>query len=82
MLTKPEDVYLDYPVHRSLSLDYGNGSTYHATLEEETLEEDEPTGDAGRVPTFHGYSGSGSASAEYVYVGTHSSVNNVLDIRG
>ncbi|KAI4651247.1 uncharacterized protein J4E78_007938 [Alternaria triticimaculans] len=62
-------VYLDYPVHRALSLDYGNGSTYHATLEEEVLDEDEPTGDANRVPAFHGYSGSGNVSAEYVYVG-------------
>ncbi|CAN9431760.1 putative glutamate carboxypeptidase [Alternaria tenuissima] len=62
-------VYLDYPVHLSLSLDHGNGSTYHATLEEEILEEDGPTGDADRVPAFHGYSGSGDASAEYIYVG-------------
>ncbi|KAL1796512.1 hypothetical protein ACET3X_005052 [Alternaria dauci] len=68
-LTEPKDVYLDYPVHRSLSLDYGNGSIYHATLEEEILEEDKPTGDAERVPAFHGYSGSGNASAEYIYVG-------------
>ncbi|KAI4929382.1 uncharacterized protein J4E92_005046 [Alternaria infectoria] len=62
-------VYLDYPVHRALSLDYGNGSTYHATLEEEVIDEDEPTGDANRIPAFHGYSGSGNVSAEYVYVG-------------
>jgi N-acetylated-alpha-linked acidic dipeptidase len=73
-LTGPEDVYLDYPIHRSLSLDYSNGSTYHATLEEEILEEDKPTGDADRVPAFHGYSGSGNASAEYIYVGMRSSV--------
>ncbi|KAI4637831.1 hypothetical protein J4E83_000649 [Alternaria metachromatica] len=64
-----KDVYLDYPVHRALSLDYGNGSMYHATLEEEVLDEDETTGDADRIPAFHGYSGSGNASAEYVYVG-------------
>jgi N-acetylated-alpha-linked acidic dipeptidase len=65
-----QDVYLNYPVHRSLALNYGNGSTYHPTLEEEVLEEDETTGDSDRVPAFHGYSGSGNASAEYVYVGT------------
>jgi N-acetylated-alpha-linked acidic dipeptidase len=33
------------------------------------LKEDETTSDPDRVPAFHGYSGSGSASAEYVYVG-------------
>jgi N-acetylated-alpha-linked acidic dipeptidase len=65
-----QDVYLNYPVHRSLSLNYGNGSTYRPTLEEEVLEEDETTSDSDRIPAFHGYSGSGNASAEYVYVGT------------
>jgi N-acetylated-alpha-linked acidic dipeptidase len=74
MLTRAEDVYLDYPVHRSLSLDYGNGSTYHATLEEEILEDDETTGVDDKVPAFHGYSGSGNASAEYVYVGKYISI--------
>lgn len=80
-LIEPKDVYLDYPVHRSLSLDHGNGSTYHATLEEEILEEDGPTGDADRVPAFHGYSGSGDASAEYIYVGTRSSKKHMHEIR-
>jgi N-acetylated-alpha-linked acidic dipeptidase len=74
-------VYLDYPVHRALSLDYGNGSTYHATLEEEVLEEDETASDVNRVPAFHGYSGSGNAAAEYVYVGTWYSFQNMFDIR-
>jgi len=63
------DVYLDYPVHISIILDYGNGSTYRPTLEEEILEEDETTGYSNRVPSFHAYSGSGNASAAYVYVG-------------
>jgi len=63
------DVYLDYPVHISIILDYGNGSTYRPTLEEEVLEEDETTGYSNRVPSFHAYSGSGNASAAYVYVG-------------
>ncbi|EFQ88315.1 hypothetical protein PTT_15837 [Pyrenophora teres f. teres 0-1] len=62
-------VHLDYPVHRSIALDYGNGSTYHATLEENVVEEDETTGYADRVPAFHAYSGSGNASATYIYVG-------------
>ena len=38
-------------------------------LEEAVLEEDETTGWPNRVPTFHGYSASGVAEAEYVYVG-------------
>ncbi|KAF2850008.1 N-acetylated-alpha-linked acidic dipeptidase-like protein 2 [Plenodomus tracheiphilus IPT5] len=62
-------VYLNYPVHRSLELRYGNGSTYRPTLEEELLEVDKTTSDPDRVPAFHGYSFSGNASAEYVYVG-------------
>ncbi|KAF1940486.1 N-acetylated-alpha-linked acidic dipeptidase 2 [Clathrospora elynae] len=62
-------VYLNYPVHRSLELRYGNGSGYHPTLEEQVLDVDETTGDPDRVPAFHGYSFSGNASAEYVYVG-------------
>ncbi|KAL7779416.1 hypothetical protein CFE70_008919 [Pyrenophora teres f. teres 0-1] len=53
----------------SIALDYGNGSTYHATLEENVVEEDETTGYADRVPAFHAYSGSGNASATYIYVG-------------
>ena len=80
-MTKEKGVYLDYPVHRALSLDYVNGSTYHATLEEDVIEEDETTGDADRVPAFHGYSGSGNASAEYVYVGMCSAFEEITDIR-
>lgn len=38
-------------------------------LEEAVLAEDETTGWPNRVPTFHGYSFSGTAEAEYVYVG-------------
>lgn len=38
-------------------------------LSEAVLEEDETTGWPNRVPTFHGYSASGHAEAEYVYVG-------------
>jgi len=54
---------------------------YHATLEEEVLDEDETTGDADRVPAFHGYSGSGNASAEYVYVGVYSASQEIFNIR-
>ena len=46
-----------------------NGTTYTPSLEEAVLEEDAITGWATRIPTFHGYSFSGDASAEYVYVG-------------
>lgn len=62
-------VYLNYPVSRSLSLTLPDGTTWEATLEEAVLEEDETTGYPNRVPTFHGYSASGSAEAEFVYVG-------------
>ena len=62
-------MHLDYPVHQWLELRYANGSTYNPTLEEEVLEEDETTGNPDRIPAFHGYSGSGNASAQYVYVG-------------
>ena len=53
----------------SLSLTYANGSTYTPTLEEAVLAEDETTSYPNRVPTFHGYSFTGDAAAEYVYVG-------------
>lgn len=46
-----------------------NGSTYTATLEEDVLEEDSVTSYPNRIPTFHGYSATGSANAEFVYVG-------------
>jgi N-acetylated-alpha-linked acidic dipeptidase len=38
-------------------------------LKEAVLEEDPTTSYPNSVPTFHGYSFSGNASAEYVYVG-------------
>lgn len=47
-----------------------NGSTYTATLEEDVLEEDPTTGYPNRIPTFHGYSATGSATAEFVYIGS------------
>ncbi|KAL6709247.1 hypothetical protein ACN47E_001654 [Coniothyrium glycines] len=63
------NVYLNYPVHRSIDLEYPNGSIYRPSLEEDVLDEDETTGYTDRVPAFHGYSYSGTATAEYVYVG-------------
>ncbi|CAG8959551.1 hypothetical protein HYFRA_00001452 [Hymenoscyphus fraxineus] len=62
-------VYLNYPVEQSLELTYPNGSTFKATFKEDVLDEDETTSYPNRVPAFHGYSFSGNASGEYVYVG-------------
>ncbi|EMD89702.1 hypothetical protein COCC4DRAFT_56324 [Bipolaris maydis ATCC 48331] len=62
-------VYLNYPVHQSLTLRYPNGSTYNLTLEEPMLEEDPTTSSPNRIPAFHGYSASGNVSAPYIYIG-------------
>lgn len=62
-------VFLNYPVSHSLSLTYPNGSIFTATLEEDVLAEDDVTSYPNKVPTFHGYSATGNATAEYVYVG-------------
>ncbi|KAH7392645.1 N-acetylated-alpha-linked acidic dipeptidase-like protein 2 [Pyrenochaeta sp. MPI-SDFR-AT-0127] len=62
-------VFLNYPVSNSLVLTYPNGSTYTPTLKEAVLAEDETSGYSNSIPTFHGYSFTGNASAEYVYVG-------------
>ncbi|KAL8709694.1 MAG: hypothetical protein Q9220_005634 [cf. Caloplaca sp. 1 TL-2023] len=61
--------YLDYPVSHSLSLTYPNGSIFQATLQEAVLAQDETTSYPNRIPTFNGYSFTGNATAEYVYVG-------------
>ncbi|KAL8832430.1 MAG: hypothetical protein Q9170_004888 [Blastenia crenularia] len=61
--------YLNYPVSHSLSLTYPNGSVFKASLEEAVLPEDETTSYPNRIPTFNGYSFTGNATAEYVYVG-------------
>ncbi|KIW94076.1 uncharacterized protein Z519_05392 [Cladophialophora bantiana CBS 173.52] len=62
-------VYLNYPVSHSLTVSFANGSTFAPLLEEEVLTEDETTSYPNRVPTFHGYSFTGDAEGEYVYVG-------------
>jgi N-acetylated-alpha-linked acidic dipeptidase len=62
-------VYLNYPVSKSVTLTYPNGSTYVPSLEEDKLEEDDVTTWENNTPTFHGYSFSGSAEGELVYVG-------------
>jgi N-acetylated-alpha-linked acidic dipeptidase len=63
------DVYLNYPVNKSLLMTSADGSVFYPKLAEDVLEEDETTTYPDRVPTFHGYSASGSAEAEFVYVG-------------
>ncbi|EZF70966.1 hypothetical protein H105_06876 [Trichophyton soudanense CBS 452.61] len=63
------DVYLNYPVSHSLSLTHADGTTWEASLVEDVLKEDETSSYPDRIPTFHGYSASGEATAEYVYVG-------------
>ncbi|OTB13590.1 hypothetical protein K445DRAFT_319808 [Daldinia sp. EC12] len=63
------DVYLNYPLNKSLSLTYTNGTVYRPNLEEAVLSQDETTGYPNTIPTFHGYSANGSVNAEYVYVG-------------
>lgn len=63
------NVFLNFPLDHALSLSYPNGSTFNATLKEDVLEEDPTSSDPNRIPTFHGYSFTGKASAEYVYVG-------------
>ncbi|KAL6711356.1 hypothetical protein ACN47E_005887 [Coniothyrium glycines] len=62
-------VFLNYPVSNALQLNYPNGSTYTPSLKEAVLAEDETTSYPDSIPTFHGYSFTGNASAEYVYVG-------------
>ncbi|KAL8967440.1 MAG: hypothetical protein Q9197_005427 [Variospora fuerteventurae] len=61
--------YLNYPVSHSLSLTYPNGSVFEPSLEEAVLAEDETSSYPDRIPTFNGYSFTGNATAEYVYVG-------------
>ncbi|KAF2213356.1 hypothetical protein CERZMDRAFT_111652 [Cercospora zeae-maydis SCOH1-5] len=63
------NVFLNYPLDNSMNLTWANGSVYEPELQEAILEEDPVTGFPNRVPTFHAYSASGSAEAEYVYVG-------------
>ncbi|KAI0160242.1 N-acetylated-alpha-linked acidic dipeptidase-like protein 2 [Xylariaceae sp. FL1272] len=63
------NVFLNYPVNKSLTLTYSDNTVFQPLLEEEVLAVDETTSYPNRVPTFHGYSASGIAEAEFVYVG-------------
>jgi N-acetylated-alpha-linked acidic dipeptidase len=62
-------IFLNYPLNNSLSMTYANGSVFTAGLVEDVIEEDETTTREDRLPSFHGYSATGNASAEFVYVG-------------
>lgn len=68
-LTDHADTYLDYPISQTLSFSSANGTNRNVNLMEAVLAEDETTSYPNRVPTFHGYSFTGTAEAEYVYVG-------------
>ena len=61
------DMYLNYPKDHRLALLQDGKVTFEATLEEEVLDEDPTTSLPDSVPTFHGYSASGNATAPYVY---------------
>ena len=63
------NVFLNYPINKSIGLTYPDGSVFTPKLEEAVLPVDPTTGYPNRVPTFHGYSASGAVAAEYVYVG-------------
>lgn len=63
------EVLLNYPKEQKLVLKLVNGSRHEVQMYEDVLEEDETTGYPGAPPAFHGYSKSGAADAEYVYVG-------------
>ncbi|KLJ13444.1 hypothetical protein EMPG_11634 [Blastomyces silverae] len=62
-------VFLNYPVSSSLSLTLPDGSVVDVNLDEDILEKDDTSSYPNRVPIFHGYSASGEAKAEFVYVG-------------
>jgi len=63
-------VYLSYPVSQSLSVTFANGTSTEVKVTEDALPEDDTTGiDDISQKNFHGYSASGSATAEYVYAG-------------
>ncbi|KAF2010590.1 N-acetylated-alpha-linked acidic dipeptidase [Aaosphaeria arxii CBS 175.79] len=84
------DVYLNRPAGHSLTLlqrpeaiaDRAEPKVlYEAKLAEDPLEEDPTSSDPLRIPTFHGYSASGNATAQYVYViyGTYQDFKDLVN---
>ena len=61
------DVYLSYPLDHRLALLKHGKVDYECTLKEDILDDDPTTSDQ-TIPTFHGYSGSGNVTSQYVYV--------------
>ena len=63
------DTFMNYPVSKSVTMTRSDGSVYTPSLTEDELAEDEVTTYPNKAPTFHGYSFTGDASGELVYVG-------------
>lgn len=63
------DTFLNYPLSKSVTMTLSNGSVYTPSLTEAQLAEDDTTTYPNSAPTFHGYSFTGDASGELVYVG-------------
>ena len=61
------DVYLSYPLDHRLALLKDGKVEFECSLKEDVLEEDRSTANQ-EIPTFHGYSGSGNVTSQYVYV--------------
>lgn len=77
------DVYLSYPLGHRLALlagEKGENVTFECSLKEDVLEED-PSTAMQDIPTFHGYSGSGNVTAQYVYVnfGTYQDFQDLVE---
>ncbi|KAK0667953.1 putative glutamate carboxypeptidase 2 [Cercophora samala] len=79
---KEYHVYLSYPVRQSLAVNYSNGTTAEVNVQEPALSEDPVTGREDAIPNFHGYSASGNATAEYIYVGrgTHADFTRLVEL--
>ncbi|KAF4125186.1 hypothetical protein GMORB2_4025 [Geosmithia morbida] len=85
------DSYLNYPLDHSLTLLSKNKRkssnagdwdvVFEASLEEDIIEEDPTSGLVDRIPTFHGYSATGNATASFVYVnyGTFQDFQDLID---
>jgi N-acetylated-alpha-linked acidic dipeptidase len=74
------DVYLSYPIDHRLALYHGDTLKFECSLKEDVLDED-PTTANQDIPTFHGYSGSGNVTAQFVYVnfGTYHDFQDLVD---
>jgi N-acetylated-alpha-linked acidic dipeptidase len=62
-------IWVTYPRHSSLRLIRPDGSTHDANLVEDVLKEDETSSYPNLIPAYHGMSGSGNVTAEYIYAG-------------